>query len=180
MPTQPSEQQVNEIGRQLAVMNIKNGMDIMAKCFHLEPVMHTSGELLSVLRDSGFTSAAWNDEKYAIIKWSDWLEIIRADWTDHRKWIRDTFDCDNFSLAFLSHNAEMFRVNSAGVASGQIYDKNTGKLIGGHWWTAIVAYDGGKLCLFFYEPITDEWVKYSGKEIIMGDWKYQPNWFLFS
>ena len=55
-----------------------------------------------------------NDEKYAVTSIFTWEKIIALDWTARKKYVTDTFDCDNFSDTFRAHAAEIYNLNSAG------------------------------------------------------------------
>jgi hypothetical protein len=79
----------------------------------------TEDELLSVVRDiqSKGGMAGWLrlDGEYYTTDMDSLKRIIDWDWTDTRKYITDTFDCDKFALYFKSRMAIDFGINAVGV-----------------------------------------------------------------
>lgn len=82
--------------------------------------------------------------------------------------------CDDFAYSFFTHTSEIFEINNVGIVHGHIYNKDTGKWIGGHFWNAILTENYGELHIHFYEPMNDKFVlNIKGKKVIMGNWEYR-------
>ena len=93
-----------------------------------------------------------NDEKYAITSFASWQKIIALDWTARKKYMADTFDCDNFSDAFRAHVSEIYNLNSAGSFHCIVQADNGTVNKTGHRAVLIVALDGyNQLALYAYE-----------------------------
>ncbi len=113
------------------------------------------------------------DEKYHTTDIETWKTIIKNDWTNKRKYVTNTFDCDNFSNAFCAYCADIYELNSAGRFSVELLDANTGKHIGYH--RAVIIIDN-KLECWLLESQTDKIVKIGkGRIPVIGGWKYKVN-----
>jgi len=84
------------------------------------------------------------DGKFWMVDKEQMKKIVEEDMTDKKKYQRDLFDCDNFSLMFVTHLADTYDINQAGI----VLDYS-----GAHAYNVIV-YPNGKLELF--EPQTGE------------------------
>ena len=93
------------------------------------------------------------DNKYKIIGWDKWKDIIDWDKSDLTKYVSQYHDCDDFSYVFKYSIIKTLGIPCF-VVHGHIYDKD-GKWIVGHFWNAMIA--DGKL--YFYEPIYDRFVE---------------------
>jgi len=108
------------------------------------------------------------DGKYWYTDLDTWRRIVKRDeLNEYKKWTVDRFDCDNFATAFSAHMAELFDMNSAGVALGAVLDKNTKKEIGYHAYNCLIARNEGRTELWLYEPQNDYLAK-AQKETDMG------------
>lgn len=85
-------------------------------------------------------------------------------------------DCDNFANLCSSLFSFLYAVNTCGVIWGNIYNKDTGNLIAGHYFNIIVTYDPvlKKFELFLADPLNPGFIKIQkGVPIIMNNWKYE-------
>ena len=55
------------------------------------------------------------DNKYWVTTLDDLREIVSRDWTRHRRYISERFDCDNFALHFAARMNVMYGLNSCGI-----------------------------------------------------------------
>jgi hypothetical protein len=115
------------------------------------------------------------DMKYQVTKWQTWLDIMDFDWTERKKYIGDTFDCDNFSGSFCARASEFFNLNTAGrftctvtTATGEVTQ---------HRAVLIIALDeNDQLAAYVMESQNDKWVKVvKGQEIVIPN-NYQQAW----
>lgn len=165
--------------RKIAVGFIKAGSLALQNSFKLKPTEFPRITLRGFLNDKNIKSISLSDEKYKFIDWETWKKIIEIDWVSEKKYITDVFDCDNFAFSFSARMSSLFRINTAGVVYGIIYNKDTGNKIGGHAYNAIIAYNKNGLELYFYEAQTDKWIKFEkGKDVIIGNWRYVSTWIL--
>lgn len=125
-------------------------------------------------------SVALYDMKYQVAKWSIWQEIMALDWTERKKYITDTFDCDNFSGSFCSRAAEFFNLNTAGRFTCMVTTVTDEKIP--HRAVLIIALDeNDELAAYVMESQNDRWAKVvPGQEIVIPNdyqvaWRYQGN-----
>jgi len=97
------------------------------------------------------------DGTYKTISGKNWKDIIDWDKTDLLKYVKEFYDCDDFSYTFKYSIIHKLGIPCF-VVHGHIYNKNGG-WIAGHFWNAMIADNK----LYFYEPIYDRLV-----EIIKG------------
>jgi len=175
-----NEQQVNQIAKKFGRILIDKGIQILQSAFHLSPVVYPATEIWSFLNQLGFTSISLSDEKYYIVTLNDWINIIEQDWVQEHQYYADIFDCDNFSFAFSSYASYVFDLNTAGVCYGSVHKKDTGEPIGGHAFNLILAFEGGKLGAYLYEPMTHKYVKWEkDKKNILDTWEYRITWVIY-
>jgi len=172
-----NQQQINNITRNLGRLLIDNGIKFIQSAFHLSPVVYSAQEIRNFLNQYNFPSISLSDEKYYIIDWNDWLNIIETDWIGEHQYMSDKFDCDNFAINFSSYASYVFDINSAGTCYGQVFDKNTNNFLAGHAFNLIIALKDGKLTPILYEPMTRNWCVWQ-KGSILGNWRYEINWIL--
>lgn len=121
------------------------------------------------------------DQQYQLMGWESWLQFIDLDWTDRKKYLTDTYDCDNFSGSFCSRAAELLNVNTAGRFTCTIIT-GTGERIA-HRAVLIAAIDeNDKLALYVFESQNDKWFKVNSSTdaiVIPNDygesWRYYGN-----
>ena len=121
---------------------------------------------------------ALNDQNYAITSIASWQRIITDDWTSRKKYMADTFDCDNFSDCFRAHAAELYNLNSAGMFHCSV-SINGGTPIG-HRAVVICALDeNDNPAIYCYESENEAYVKVvlgqPIKNTVFGEtWAYTP------
>jgi len=141
---------------------------------NLKPVEQNSNQIAIVVGRYFEVPIRFRDGTYYCISWPEWQRLIDIDWTDQKQYEAEIFDCDDFAWAFKSHMQEYFGINSVAYVHGTIFYPD-GKTIG-HLWNAMVTSTNE---LYFYEPIDDRWVKYTGGKIMFGPNEYRPDNFLF-
>jgi len=55
------------------------------------------------------------DTKFWMVNKEQMRKIVEEDMTDERKYQKSLFDCDNFSLMFVTHLADTYDINQAGI-----------------------------------------------------------------
>ena len=96
------------------------------------------------------------DSKYFLCDETDMKAIIKWDWTDNKKYVKEKYDCDNFAFSFKAMVDKRFGLNGVGL----VIDYS-----GGHAYNIIVFQDGS---VKIFEPQTDRWPK-AGR----GQYKFQ-------
>lgn len=163
------QQKVNRIARHLGSKLCQIGIKILRNAFHIDPKVISGLELSRQVKAKiALNNLTLADEKYHLESWDIWKQIIETDWTDQKKYLKDYYDCDNFSYSFAARMSEIYGIN-AGIVHGWIYNKDTNKQIGGHLWNVILTKEGD---LYFYEPMNDNYVE-AKTNVIMGKWRYQ-------
>jgi hypothetical protein len=84
--------------------------------------------------------------------------------------------CDNYAFYFASSMANIFGLNTAGVASGEVYGTLTDKLLDRHAFNLIVATDNGVAKPYLFEPMKNIITEWKGQKTVLGDWKYVIQW----
>lgn len=172
---------VNQLQKTLAKGLIRSGVAMLKSAFHLKPIIFPASKIRELINDLGLPQASLADENYYVISWQDWLNIIKYDWINERKYQADVFDCDDFSLLFSSRMPNWYGVNTAGTAFGSIIGRD-GKSYG-HGFNIIIALDENqKLSAYLYEPESDDWTKIEkGKKLklVNPPWEYHPNWEIY-
>ena len=126
-----------------------------------------------ILEVTGITPALY-DERYYTTDIETWKTIIKNDWTNKKKWIADTFDCDNFAGSFTAYCADIYGLNSAGRFTVELLDPETNAHIGYH--RAVIIIDK-KLDCYLLESQSDEMVKIEkGIMPMIDNWKYKCNY----
>jgi hypothetical protein len=115
-------------------------------------------ELQSVIKDiqSKGRMAGWLrlDGEYYTTDIDSLNRIIDWDWTDTRKYITDTFDCDKFAFYFKSRMAIDFGINAVGV----ILDYSAG-----HAYNLLIVKDSS-VKWYLYEPQNDNVFTYDTRD----------------
>jgi hypothetical protein len=118
----------------------------------------TEDELQSVIKDiqSKGGMAGWLrlDGEYYTTDMDSLKRIIDWDWTDTRKYITDTFDCDKFAFYFKSRMAIDFGINAIGV----ILDYSAG-----HAYNLLIVKDSS-VKWYLYEPQNDNIFTYDNRD----------------
>ena len=90
------------------------------------------------------------DNTYWGVSLETWHLILAYNGTDKKRYVKDTFDCDNFAILFAGSVADKFSINGAGI----VIDYS-----GGHAYSALlVVTEDGNLAFATIEPQNDEFV----------------------
>jgi len=92
------------------------------------------------------------DRKYYTVSYKEWIKLIERDWLDHKQYVKERFDCDDFALCFKTHMAEKYGLNAVAFVAD---------FIAGHCYNAIIL-PNGKAMLF--EPQTDKLFEFSERD----------------
>jgi hypothetical protein len=118
----------------------------------------TEDELQSVIKDiqskRGMEGWLRLDEEYYTTDMDSLKRIIDWDWTDTRKYITDTFDCDKFAFYFKSRMAIDFGINAVGI----ILDYSAG-----HAYNLLIVKDSS-VKWYLYEPQNDNIFTYDTRD----------------
>jgi len=176
-----------KIFRNLGAELVKRGHWILKTAFNIKTNTIPKNTLRNFISDQTGLSEdkiICHDNKYYLTDWQTWQEIIKIDWTNEKKYLKDRYDCDNFANSFQARMAEIFGLNSAGRFSVAIYDVNTDKKIGYHRASIIICSNNGILRAYAYDPMTGMEDKFclieKGKDIIIKNWQYLPKFISFN
>ena len=90
------------------------------------------------------------DETYWGVSLETWHLILAYNGTDKKRYVKDTFDCDNFAILFAGSVADKFSINGAGI----VIDYS-----GGHAYSALlVVTEDGNLAFATIEPQNDAFI----------------------
>ena len=96
-------------------------------------------------------------DKYQITTLYNWNKVIKADWTNERKYNLDKYRCTDFAVSFKARMADEFGLNVGMVVTPSTVDSI------GHSFNCIVIYDESLPVLKYYmkwfEPQNDKWVE---------------------
>jgi len=130
--------------------------------FTIDRVRLEENELNSIINDlnakGGLQQWLRLDDKYFSVDRSTFEKIIQWDWTDTRKYLSDTFDCDKFAMYFKSRMAIDFGINAVGV----IFDYSAG-----HAYNIVIIKDQQGVEWLLYEPQNDNIFKYEDRDTKM-------------
>jgi len=127
--------------------------------FPVNKVALTDQELDAVINDlkSKGGMVAWLplDGTYYTVDLDTFKKIIEWDWTDTRKYLEDTFDCDKFAMYFKSRMAIDFGINAIGV----VLDYSSE-----HAYNLIIVKDQQGVKWYLYEPQNDNIFTYDQRD----------------
>uniref|UniRef100_A0A7V3JA92 Uncharacterized protein n=1 Tax=candidate division CPR3 bacterium TaxID=2268181 RepID=A0A7V3JA92_UNCC3 len=173
MTDEEKQKKINQINKKFADILYSALISTCQKAFKVEKEVISASELKAVVKR--YLPEVWvatQDERFQITDWSTWQNIINWDWTDHKEYIADFFDCDNYSSLFNARAAEIYLLNSAGRLSCSV---ETPQGLLPHRASIIVAKDGAALKVYILETQNDEWVEVEkGKPIKIKNWVYYP------
>ena len=152
---------------------ISKGKWFLNRATPMSKWIYNSKTFLNKIKDTTGITPALYDEKYHTTDIETWKKIIENDWTDRKKYITDTYDCDNHANSFCSYCADIYNLNSAGRFSVELLDVKTNKHIG--WHRAVIIVDKNLDC-WLLESQTDALVKIErGRLSIIDNWVYKPH-----
>jgi hypothetical protein len=127
--------------------------------FSINKIILTEDELNSIINDLSSKGGLQNwlrlDDKYYTTNMDTIKQIIKWDWTDTRKYLEDTFDCDKFATYFKSRMAIDFGINAIGI----VLDYSSA-----HAYNIIITKDNQGVKWYLYEPQTDNIFTYEDRE----------------
>jgi hypothetical protein len=88
-----NQKQISDTSRKLGRLLIDYGIKFIQSAFHLSPVIYTASDVRNFLNQYNFPSISLSDEKYYVVDWNDWLNIIETDWIGEHQYMADRFDC---------------------------------------------------------------------------------------
>ena len=89
------------------------------------------------------------DETYWGVSLETWQLILAYNGTDKKRYVKDTFDCDNFAILFAGSVADKFAINGAGI----VVDYS-----GGHAYSALLVATENGLAFATIEPQNDRFI----------------------
>ena len=90
------------------------------------------------------------DNTYWGVSIETWELILAYTGTDRKKYVKDSFDCDNFAVHLTDVSADKFDINGVGI----VVDGS-----GGHaYCSLLVAGENGKLSIATVEPQNDTFI----------------------
>jgi len=127
--------------------------------FPINKTLLTEDELNSIVNDLSTKGGLQNwlrlDDKYYTTDMDTMKQIIKWDWTDTRKYLEDTFDCDKFATYFKSRMAIDYGINAIGI----ILDYSSA-----HAYNIIITKDSQGIRWNLYEPQTDNIFTYDSRD----------------
>ena len=118
--------------------------------FQVNRVQLTELELRSIVKDvadsGGLQGWLRLDNNYYAVDMETFKKIVEWDWTDTRKYIADTFDCDKFAMYFKARVAIDFGVNAVGI----VLDYSSS-----HAYNIVILKDQQGVKWYLYEPQND-------------------------
>lgn len=140
-------------------MNIRRLIDRAVRAFYLrhevERVSLTGFLIGEQLFNHGGLTYKLLRDKYQTTTQADWDKVIKADWTNERKYNLDKYRCTDFAVSFKARMADEFGLNVGIVVTVGDAD------FPAHAFNCIVVWDGELapgLSLRWFEPQTDTWV----------------------
>lgn len=142
------------------VVNVANQLyEWYVPPFQVNRVQLTEPELRGVVFDiankGGLQDWLRLDGNYYTVDMDTFKKIVEWDWTDTRKYIDDTFDCDKFAMYFKSRMAIDFGINAIGV----ILDYSVG-----HAYNLVILKDAQGVKWYLYEPQNDNMFTYEQRD----------------
>ena len=105
----------------------------------------------------GFLGWLRLDSNYYTVDFDTFKKIVEWDFTDTRKYLTDTFDCDKFAMYFKSRLALDFGINAIGV----VLDYSAS-----HAYNLVILKDS-QTKWYLYEPQTDDIFTYNTRDVNM-------------
>ena len=174
------QRKVNLLSKQLGVTLITNGEMFLKQGFKVEPkIIKTKNELAAWLSENVFKGQSLWDEKFYVESLDFYLSLIEIWWGDKKQYITDRYDCDNYARHFQSALSLYFGLNSAGTASGSVYDEN-GKFLARHAFNIILVSDNGVLKPYLFEGMRNIMTQWNGPKTKLGPWLYEIDWIDFN
>jgi hypothetical protein len=142
------------------IVNVSNQLyEWYVPSFQVSRIQLTELELRRVVSDiankGGLQDWLRLDGNYYTVDEDTFKKIVEWDWTDTRKYITDTFDCDKFAMYFKARMAIDFGVNAVGV----ILDYSSG-----HAYNLVIFKNQQGVEWYLYEPQNDNMFTYEQRD----------------
>ena len=156
---------------------IEEGKEFLRKATPMNKVIYPKMRIGGTVQYFTGVFPVLNDEKYHTTDINTWKTIIKNDWTNKKKYVSDTFDCDNFSNSFCAYCADIYELNTAGRFTVALLDKK-GKHVSFH--RAVIIIDS-KLECYLLESQNDKIVKLvKGRLPVIDGLQYKVNYISLS
>ena len=165
---------VNELARRIGSLLLDIGIRFLQSSFqNLQVTEFTALQVKDFVTKAGLNIPVNQfDWKYYTTSFENWQLLIDSVVLDKALYISERFDCDNYSFLFSSLSSIIMRLNTCGVAYGIVYNKNTGALIGYHYFNIILVSDGSLYLIDTLNSYPDSVKIEKGKSIVLGNWRY--------
>ena len=178
------KQKIITIYKILGLELIKRGIRFLRTAFHLILKQTTRSNLQSILlaKNTPLKNVGFADGTYFYTDIGTMRDIIKYDWTDREKYVKEQGDCDDFAFRFKSHLQERFGITAIGLCKHiQLSDPDTGEHIGYHRANVFFADENDVLKLWFLEPQTDKVVEIKNYDTLikLTGWLNKLNLFDF-
>jgi hypothetical protein len=182
------QQKVNIIGKQFGSVVAKTGLHIWRNSYNFKPVIYDRLTIKNFLKEQipTYRGSSLFDIKYYLTNWRVWQDFIKYDWTEQKKYLADIADCDNMAFHFACFSNAILKLNSGGVACGNIYEViydpvkgiERGQKLERHCFNIIPVFNE-TLQLYLLEPQTDcstLFQKDKDNYLEKPNWIFLPDW----
>ncbi len=97
------------------------------------------------------------DGRYRAPRLTTWKEITRLMPLTLYPYIKEYFDCDDYSMAFKCNVSQLLLINGVGVASGIVRHRDGSSY--GHAWNVLLVNENNSPSIYTYDPQVGEIVK---------------------
>ena len=165
-----------DLYKKLGSQLIEKGQWFLKKAFNVKVEDRSNKiDIINLLVSKGFflNKMRFADFWYDVISLDVMKEIIKYSWVDKKAYVAETFDCDDFALAFRGHVSETYGINSIALAKHIKVVTDTGKEM---WHRAVVflAVENGVTDAYLLETQSDLLIRLRKNEKIhLGKWTYE-------
>ena len=165
-----------ELFKKLGNTLINQGIKFLQIAFVVKTQQTTSNALRGILTSKGVPSNKiyFCDERYFYTTLQKVKDILKYDTTNDKKYVAETYDCDDFALTVRCSFREYYGLNSMGEGRMiEIKDAKSGKHIAWHRANVFFAEDNGILKPYLLEAQNDKIVEIKDiNNIVIGNWRY--------
>ena len=178
-----TQSQINNASKTIGFTLLQSGVGFIQQAYKKLSKKILSGGVRDAFNQYGFNAIPISEADYAFafltpqdaepIAW-DIMNFV------HRfAYVAEYFDCDNFAHLTSSLMPLLYGVNTCGTIWGDVYDKDTGKFIVGHYFNIVATYKDSiypneRLELYLTDALNPCWIKIEkGKPIIGNQWEYR-------
>ena len=131
------------------IKELKEIVDVETRVVRIEDLIEkkSAEEVKKMLENAGLKNVKtyFSDGEYYTIPYASWMSIVKNDFLERKKWIKERFDCDSFSKSFVGRMNEHYQINGC----GEVWGMTPG---GYHSWVILITPNK----LLFLETQTDE------------------------